>query len=618
MVMSSEMIFRALFIFCFFLFSLSAGADTFSIGVLAYNGKPQALARWQATANYLTKNIPNANFKIKPLTLEEGINAIHKEEIDFILTNPGHYVRLEVNFGVTRIVTLLNRYKDQTLKYFSAAIFTRQDSQIQILQDLKGKSFAAVSEDAFGGFHLAQLAFLDKGIDVLNEIDVKWLGFPHADIVKAVLDGRADAGVVRSGVIEKMIANHNLDVSQIRILEQKDKQGYPFFHSVDLYPEWPFAKLPHTDTTVSKMVAISLLEMHKDDVAAIRAGGSGWTIPLTYTSIHDVLRRLQVEPYPPTPLVISTFWEAYQKWIIILVFLFLISFYALFRLSRTNQLLQVTQQQLKEHQGELEDIVQQRTDELLQINETLQIEIAAHVQADKTLQEGCEYLKSFYSVLTRTDIDRQQKLNLMVDSVRLYLDTEFALLTSVHDKDYMASIVSPANSKVSVPLSKDFSQLAIQEQQIIWRENTEQWRSYICCPISTFGELFYLMEFSSSDQYLSDPDATDDRDISDLSKNILTLVTQWIGNENRLLEDETKTRELNEKIIHRFKNLSPREMEVLKLLTQGEPTKSMARILDISTKTVEMHRANLLRKTNAKSSTELVQLTVISGFFDQA
>jgi len=126
------------------------------------------------------------------------------------------------------------------------------------------------------------------------------------------------------------------------------------------------------------------------------------------------------------------------------------------------------------------------------------------------------------------------------------------------------------------------------------------------------------MEFSSSDQYLSDPDATDDRDISDLSKNILTLVTQWIGNENRLLEDETKTRELNEKIIHRFKNLSPREMEVLKLLTQGEPTKSMARILDISTKTVEMHRANLLRKTNAKSSTELVQLTVISGFFDQA
>jgi len=59
-------------------------------------------------------------------------------------------------------------------------------------------------------------------------------------------------------------------------------------------------------------------------------------------------------------------------------------------------------------------------------------------------------------------------------------------------------------------------------------------------------------------------------------------------------------------------------MEVLKLLTQGEPTKSMARILDISTKTVEMHRANLLRKTNAKSSTELVQLTVISGFFDQA
>lgn len=607
---------RILFILLL-LISAPAAASTYSIGVLAYNGKPQALARWQATAAFLTEKIANASFEIKPLTLEETINAINKQQIDFILTNPGHYVRLEVNFGVTRIVTFLNRYKEQTLKYFSAAIFTRSDSQIKTLQDLQGHSFAAVSKDAFGGFHLAQLALLNKGIDIVKQLDMIWLGFPHADIVKAVIEGRADAGIVRSGVIEKMIAEDKLDGSKIRILQQKKTPGYPFLHSVKLYPEWPFAKLPHTDTALAKNVAISLLEMPKNDIAAIHAGGSGWTIPLTYTSIHDVLRRLQVEPYPPRPMQLSTFWEAYQNWIIMLAFLLLIALFALVRLSRTNQLLQLTQQQLQKQQSELEETVQQRTDELLQINETLQIEISAHLQSEKTLQEGCESLKSLYSVLNRIDLDRQQKLNSMVESVRQYLDAEYALLTSVHSRFEGISIMSPVNSSISAPLSSELSQLAVQEQQIIWRENTDQWQKYICCPIFIQGDSHFLLEFSSSFQYLAENDSGEQRQNSELSKNILSLVSQWIGNETKLLQDEKQSRAQNDNIIQRFESLSPRETQVLSLLTRGESTKSMARMLDISTKTIEMHRANLLRKTNSKSSTELVQLAVISGLFDQ-
>jgi len=605
----------ALFVLFIFFIS-SAHADTYTIGVLAYNGKPEALKRWQATADYLSEKIPDAEFKILALTLEQGINAIHKEEIDFILTNPGHYVHLEVKFGVTRIVTFLNRYNNQTLKYFSAAIFTRTDSPIQSLQDLKGKSFAAVSKDAFGGFHLAQLAFQKKGIDVFKHLELKWMGFPHADIVQTVIAGKADAGIVRSGVIERLAAEQKLDLSQLRILQPKQTAGYPFLHSVDLYPEWPFAQLPHTDTALSKKVAIQLLEMKADDVAAVSAGGSGWTIPLTYTSIHDVLRRLQVAPYPPAPLQIATFWAAYQNWLLMLGLFLSVALFALFRLTQTNRLLKATQQHLQDHQEELEETVQLRTDELVQLNETLQIEISAHVQAEKTLQEGCESLKSLYSVMNRTDLNRVQKLTSMVDSVRHYLDTEYALLSTIGDELYQPDIVSPANQKISAPLSSQFSQLAIKEQQIIWRENTEQWRSYICCPISIQGEPTYLLEFASSDLYPFDANAGNDKHSSELSRNILSLVSQWIGNENRMLDNETRYRQQNELIRQRFQSLSPRELEVLGLLTQGESTKSMARLLDISSKTVEMHRANLLRKSKAKSSTELVQLAVISGLFD--
>ena len=54
---------------------------------------------------------------------------------------------------------------------------------------------------------------------------------------------------------------------------------------------------------------------------------------------------------------------------------------------------------------------------------------------------------------------------------------------------------------------------------------------------------------------------------------------------------------------------------MLELLILGDSTKIMARKLSLSTKTVEMHRASLLRKTAARSSTELVQLAVNAGVF---
>ena len=55
--------------------------------------------------------------------------------------------------------------------------------------------------------------------------------------------------------------------------------------------------------------------------------------------------------------------------------------------------------------------------------------------------------------------------------------------------------------------------------------------------------------------------------------------------------------------------LSPRELEVLRLLIRGEPNKSMAARLQISAKTVEKHRASIMRKTGARNSAELIRLT---------
>ena len=54
------------------------------------------------------------------------------------------------------------------------------------------------------------------------------------------------------------------------------------------------------------------------------------------------------------------------------------------------------------------------------------------------------------------------------------------------------------------------------------------------------------------------------------------------------------------------KDLSGREREVLKLLAEGFSNKEIADCLMISIKTVETHRANIMRKHNFKNITELV------------
>jgi len=61
-------------------------------------------------------------------------------------------------------------------------------------------------------------------------------------------------------------------------------------------------------------------------------------------------------------------------------------------------------------------------------------------------------------------------------------------------------------------------------------------------------------------------------------------------------------------IAKRMRLLSPRERQVLDLVVAGETNKGVARHLDISERTVEIHRANVMRKMRARSLADLVLL----------
>ena len=58
----------------------------------------------------------------------------------------------------------------------------------------------------------------------------------------------------------------------------------------------------------------------------------------------------------------------------------------------------------------------------------------------------------------------------------------------------------------------------------------------------------------------------------------------------------------------RFARLSAREFQVLELVVQGLSSKQIATALEISVRTVDAHRATILRKTRTRNAIELLQL----------
>jgi two-component system nitrate/nitrite response regulator NarL len=62
-----------------------------------------------------------------------------------------------------------------------------------------------------------------------------------------------------------------------------------------------------------------------------------------------------------------------------------------------------------------------------------------------------------------------------------------------------------------------------------------------------------------------------------------------------------------------LERLTPREVEVLRRVARGEPSKAIAGALGIGVRTVETHRANLMRKLELWSVAELTRFAIEQG-----
>ena len=64
--------------------------------------------------------------------------------------------------------------------------------------------------------------------------------------------------------------------------------------------------------------------------------------------------------------------------------------------------------------------------------------------------------------------------------------------------------------------------------------------------------------------------------------------------------------------------LSPRELEVLQLVAEGDASKEVAAELGISVKTVEKHRHNLMQKLHLYHTAGLTRYAIAQGIIERS
>ena len=301
----------------FFLAALALAASALSsatspgkpvrVGVLAFLGADAAVEEWTPVLRRLQATLPGYTPELHQLDHAGLREAAQRGELDFVITNPGHYVELEASLGASRILTLDVGGERPPQRALGSAVIVPQASALQGLEDLRGRRLAIVGRGGFGGYQLVWGELDALGIE--PEVDLAALhevGFPMGGVVDAIDAGLADAGVMRSCLLEQ----HPDWAARFRVLSPRDEAGFPCATSTPLYPDWPLAALRHTPPELSRTVAIALLGMRAE------RDGLAWSVPADYQSVHALFRRLEIGPYAylraPTLMVLA---ERYWPWV---------------------------------------------------------------------------------------------------------------------------------------------------------------------------------------------------------------------------------------------------------------------------------------------------------------
>lgn len=305
---------------------LSARAEEteLTLGILSLRPKEISENAWRPLTDELTRKLPGYRFKLKVLEHWELQAYLRRQMLDFVLTNPSHYIALKQENDLSgALATLISREDQQTIKTYGGVIFTRAEpGSAETITDLPDRRIACAGNDAsmLGGYQAQVREMLHAGLPLPLPNQLLLTGLPQDRVVQAVLEGKADVGFVRTGMLEQLAAQGKVDPKQLKVINRQDLPGFPYQCSTRLYPEWPFAAMPHVDEELAREVATVLLGLEHGSAIMAAADIHGFGIPADYLPVEALMRELRLEPFDGTPQVsLNDVWTSYRWQIVVLV-----------------------------------------------------------------------------------------------------------------------------------------------------------------------------------------------------------------------------------------------------------------------------------------------------------
>jgi signal transduction histidine kinase/ABC-type amino acid transport substrate-binding protein/ActR/RegA family two-component response regulator len=337
-------------------------------GVLAFRPKPETQKRWQPLVDYLNQSGRfKQRFELEAYTYPELEEAIKSKHVDVVLTQPAHYILMAYREGLySPLATLVERERDKPLAAFGGVIFKLAiRTDIRSLSDLKGKRIASSSKESLGAYLVQAYELQKLGIDVPRNDQIIETGMPHDKAVDAVLNGQADAGFVRTGVLEGMAKEGRGDLDKLAILRADGIPDYPLQLSTHLYPQWALAAMPWADAALGRELAGAVLSLPQGGKVARSVNIEGFTIPGNYKSVEELMRALRAPPFDKVaPITLGDIWRQHRLTVMALTVAFAVVSLLLMLLFHRNRQIEHLRKDVEAQRDNLEDMVEARTQSL--------------------------------------------------------------------------------------------------------------------------------------------------------------------------------------------------------------------------------------------------------------
>jgi phosphonate transport system substrate-binding protein len=260
--------------------STAFAADVLRVSAIPDEAPTELLRKFAPLGKYLEAEI-GMSVEFFPVTdyaaVVEGLAA---KKLDLAWLGGFTFVQARNKTG--NAIPIVQRAEDEK---FTSRFITAQDSGINSLADLKGKTFAFGSVSSTSGHLMPRYFLLQAAID--PDKDFKSVAFSGAHDATAawVESGRVQAGVLNASVWDRLVEQKKVDLSKVKV-----------FATTPPYYDYNWTVRGDLDPNLVKKLAAAFLKLdpsnpaHKEILQLQRASRFIPTKPENYKGIEDAAR----------------------------------------------------------------------------------------------------------------------------------------------------------------------------------------------------------------------------------------------------------------------------------------------------------------------------------------